>query len=99
MSSKQAIMASIEQQLDTMPQFGQLQIYIKSHMGEANRVDIVKLNTVKYTEQEPNVTCAADIYSLIKAIAAAKLDGTLGFSITFKHGQADIMQTQDFKKM
>jgi len=104
--SDDALLTTIRQQFDKIPAYGQLQIIIKSHTvtlanGSQSRIkklEFVMIDTNKYVGQDTNVKCAADVMRLMKAITEAKLTGTVGFSITFKDGNAQTMQTQDFKK-
>ena len=99
MTPKETILQDISMQLDTMPDFGQLQIYIKAHLGQIGKADMVKMTTTKYTDNDPNVSVTTDIYRMIKAMADAGVTGSLGFSINFKHGQAETLQVQDFKRL
>lgn len=99
MSDTQELMKQIEAQLATVPDFGQLQIHIKKHVGNFSNTDYVKMTSYKYSDNDPNVTCTSDIFKLIKGIADAGVTGSLGFSITFKKGNADLMQVSDFKKL
>ena len=99
MSEQKDILQMIETQLSQMPDFGQLQIHLKRHAGKFSNTDLVKMTPYRYTDTDPNVSCTSDILTLIKQIADAKLNGSLSFSITFKSGDADLMQVQDFKRL
>lgn len=99
MTQRDLIIQDIERQLDSMPMFGQLQIYIKSHVGEIGKADMVKMTTTKYEDNDANVSATADIFRMIKAMSTAGVSGSLGFSITFKKGQAETMAVQDFRKI
>jgi len=99
MTQRDVILQDIGRQLDSMPQFGQLQVFVKSHVGMLGKVDMVKMTTTKYTDNDPNVSAAADIYRMIKVMSDARVNGSLGFSVTFKHGLAETMQVQDFRKI
>lgn len=102
MSSEDELVLQIKQQLASLPDFGQLQIFVKKHVGSYSNTDFVKMSNRKYaasTPEEANADCATDIYSLIKGIQQAELTGSLGFSIQFKKGRADLMAVQDFKKL
>src|SRR4030081_1006936 len=99
MSDTDELLQQIALQLKTLPDFGQIQIHIKRHLGTFSNTDIVKMTSLRYTDNEPNVTLTTDIYRLIKNVADANLTGTLGFSVSFKKGRADLMQVQDFKKL
>lgn len=98
MTQRETILSDIARQLDNMPDFGQLQIFIKSHVGMIGKADMVKMTTTKYTDNDPNVSVATDIYRMIKTMADAHVTGTLGFSINFKNGQTETMSVQDFRK-
>lgn len=99
MSNEEELLTQIRQQLASVPDFGQLQIHIKKHVGSFSNTDYVKMTSYRYTDNNPNVSCTADIFSLIKQISDAGLNGSVGLSITFKKGKADLMQVQDFKKL
>lgn len=102
MSDKSDLLKQIDQQLDGVQDFGQIQIYVKKHSGAYSNVDVVKMSNYRYTAQEKEIAngdCAADIYSLMKGLQEAEATGTLGFSIQLKKGKADLMQVQDFKKL
>lgn len=99
MTSRTALLDDIALQLDTMPEFGQLQIFVHSHIGQIGKADIVKMTTTKYTDNEPNVSCTTDVFRMIKALSDAGVSGNLGFSITFKDGLAETMAVQDFRKI
>jgi len=99
MNEAQDLLKQIESQLATVPDFGQLQIHIKKHTGKFLNTDYVKMTSYKYSDIEPNVTCTADIVRLIKSVAEAKLDGSLNFSVDFKHGSANVMRVQNFNKL
>lgn len=99
MNESEDILELIALQLNQMPDYGQLQIHLKRHAGKYSNTDLVKMTPHRYTDNEPNVTCTTDILGLIKQIADAGVDGSLGFSITFKKGRADLMQVSDFKKL
>jgi len=99
MSESSDILSMIESQLAQMPDFGQLQIHLKRHAGKFSNTDLVKMTPYRYSSSDPNVSCTSDILTLIKQIADAKLDGSLSFSVTFKEGNADLMQVQDFRKL
>ena len=98
MTGKQDMLNQIADQLDNLPDFGSIQIFIKSHYG-AGKADIVKMTTTKYTDNEPNVSLTADIIRMIKLIDATGSSGTLGFSVNFEAGSAKTLQLQDFHKM
>lgn len=102
MSDSQELLKQIESQLATVPDFGQLQIHIKKHVGTFSNTDYVKMTTYRYKaldKESSNADCAGDIVNLMKAIQAADMSGSLGFSITFKKGKAEVMAVQDFKKL
>lgn len=99
MSEQEEILQQIQVQLTTLSDYGQLQIHVKKHGGEYSNTDYVKMTTVRYTDDDPNVTCTSDVFKLIKNIANTALTGTLSFTIQFKKGRADIMQVQDFRKL
>lgn len=99
MTQREALLQDIGIQLDSMPDFGQLQIFVKSHLGGIGNADMVKMTTTKYTDNDPNVTLATDIYRMIKTMADAQVNGSLGFSVTFKRGNAETMQVQDFRRI
>ncbi len=99
MTDRAALLNQIAVQLDTMPEFGQLQIFVRSHIGKVGKADIVKMTTTKYTDNDPNVSVTTDIFRMIKAIDDAHITGNLGFSITFKDGLAETMAVQDFRKI
>ena len=98
MTQRDLVLADISRQLDSLPEFGQLQITVKAHVGQIGRVDIAKLTTTKYNDSDANVSATTDIYQLIKRMADAKVNGNLGFSLTFKHGLAETLAVQDFRK-
>lgn len=98
-TSKDELMQQISGQLDTVSDFGQMQIYIKKHVGAYSSTDYVKMTNFRYNDNEPNVNMTADIFRLIKQITDARLNGSLSFSVQFKHGRAELMQVQDFKKL
>lgn len=89
----------IATQLATVPDFGQVQFHIKKHIGSFSNTDVVKLTSYRYTKDEPNVSVTTDMLRLVKQITDAQLTGSLGFSVQFKHGKAEQMQVQDFKKL
>lgn len=99
MSETDELIEQIRVQLNSIPDFGQMQIHVKRHLGKFSNTDIVKMTSYRYTDNDPNVTLTTNIYGLIKQIADAGLTGTVGFSVTFKRGRADLMQVQDFKKL
>lgn len=92
------LMQSIRKQLEDLPDFGQLQIHVKRHLGEFGNTDLVKVTSIKFGD-DPNVNATTAIFQMIKAIADAGETGTLSFSINFKHGEAELMQVQDFSKL
>lgn len=98
MNDSDSLLKQIESQLQEVPDFGQLQIHVKKHVGKYF-TDYVKMTSFKYNSDEPNIICTADIVKLIKQIADAGLDGSLSFGIDFKRGEADVMRVQDFKKL
>lgn len=101
------LLATIKDQIDRMPAFGQVQIIVKSHAvtlangsrSRAKKADIVNVDQTRYEGYDANVKCAADVMRLMKSITDANLTGSLSFSITYKNGQAHVMQIQDFKKV
>lgn len=99
MTETEELLKQIALQLNAMPEFGQMQIHVKRHLGTFSNTDIVKMTSYRYTDNDPNVTCTSDIFKLIKQIADARVTGTLGLSVSFKNGRADLMQVQDFKKI
>lgn len=102
MSSEDEILTQIRSQLASVPDFGQLQIHIKKHVGSFSNTDYVKMSSYRYArpgKELANADCANDIIALMKAIQNADMTGSLGFSIQFKKGKADLMQVQDFKKL
>lgn len=102
MSERTELLKQIEEQLTQLPDFGQLQIHIKRHLGNFSNTDMVKMTSHRYAatdKESANTDCAADIFSLMKNIQNADLDGSLSFSITFKKGKAETMGVQDFKKL
>ena len=92
-------MDDISKQLDNLPDYGQLQIFVKAHHRGVSKVDTVKMTTTRYEDQDPNISVTADIIRMIKLIQATESTGTLGFSVSFKTGQAVMLQVQDFKGM
>jgi hypothetical protein len=90
---------SIRKQLESLPDFGQLQIHVKRHLGTFNNTDVVKISSTKFNGSDTNVTATAMIFQLIKSIADAHETGTLSFNVSFKAGQAELMQVQDFRKI
>lgn len=102
MNDTQALLKQIETQLLKVPDFGQLQIHVKKHVGTFSNTDYVQMATYRYKasdKETANADCAGDIVSLMKTIQAADMSGSLGFSITFKKGKAEVMAVQDFKKL
>lgn len=102
MSEHSDLLAQIDQQLTALPDYAQLQIHVKKHADfgkQFSNADVVKITQHKYTQHEPNVHCAQDVMSLMKQLTEARLTGAITFSITFKKGNAELMQVQDFRKM
>lgn len=99
LSDTELLMLNIRRQLDELPDYGQLQMHIKRHAGKFSNTDAVKMTSVRFTEKDPNVAATTRIFQLIKAVADAKLTGTLAFSINLKNGIAEQMMVQDFKKL
>jgi len=99
MNEKASLLQQISDQLDGLEDFQQLQIHIKRHAGKFSNTDYLKIAPLRYTTNEPNVTCTSDILRLIRGVTDAELTGNLTFSVTFKHGKADMMTVQDFKKL
>lgn len=102
MSSEDEIIQAIRQQLAAVPDFGQAQFYIKKHIGSFNSMDVVKMSNFRYAQpmkEKANADCANDVIGLMKGVQNADVTGTLGFSIQFKKGKAELMQVQDFKKL
>lgn len=92
------LMQSIRKQLEELPDFGQLQVHIKRHLGEFGNTDLVKVTSIKFND-DPNVAATTAIFQMVKAIADAGETGTLTFSVNFKKGEAEKMSIQDFKKL
>ena len=91
-------------QLDGLSDFGQLQLHIKKHVGAYSNTDVVKVQSIKYSDIEPNVSAASDILKLFKGTCEVARQTnrptSLGFTITIdKNGNAEQMQVQDFKKL
>ena len=99
MTNRKLLLENIADQLIDMPEYGQIQIFVRSHLGMIGKVDIVKMTTTKYEDNDPNVSVVADIFSMIKGISDASISGSLGFSVNFKHGVAETMQVQDFQRL
>ena len=99
MTQRDTILRDIAQQLDNMPEYGQLQVFVKAHIGGVGKVDMVKMTDTKYEDNDPNVTAATDIYRMIKSMADAHVTGTLGFSLAFHNGSADTLSVQDFRRL
>lgn len=100
MTQKDLLLADIGKQLDNLPAYGSLQVFVKTHVGGIGKVDMVRMSHTRYAEEkDPNVTLATDVYHLIKTMSDKRLTGSLGFSVTFKNGIAELMQVQDFKKI
>lgn len=104
MSDKSKILEMVASQLDGLSDFGQLQLHIKKHVGAFSNTDVVKVQSIKYSNLEPNVTAAGDMLKLFKGTCAvAQQTGrptSLGFTITIdKDGNAEQMLVQDFKKL
>jgi hypothetical protein len=100
---KQDILNIISAQLDTMSDFSQLQIFVKKHLGQYSNVDVMNNTTQKFTDNEPNVTAATQIYKMIKLASLSAQQTSrptsLGFNLSIdKNGNANQMQVQDFKK-
>ena len=93
------LLLTIRQQLETLPDFGQLQFHLKKHLGNFSNTDLVKVTSIKFTDNDPNVTATTAIFQMIKAIQDSEETGTLTFSLNFKHGKAEQMQVQDFRKI
>lgn len=93
------ILASLKQQLQALPDYGQLQVHLKRHRGEYHNTDVVKISSTRFTDPDANVAATTMIFQLIKAIADARDTGNLTFNITFKSGQAEQMTVQDFRKI
>ncbi len=96
---KAEILQMISAELDNLDDFGQLQMHLKKHTGYYSNADIVKMTSVKFTDNEPNVTAGARIIRLIKGINDTNLTGSLSFTLKFDKGQAEQMLVQDFKKI
>lgn len=104
MSDKSKILEMVAVQLDNVSDYGQLQFHIKKHAGAFSNTDVVKVQSIKYSNIEPNVTAAGDMLKLFKGTcAAAKQIGrptSLNFTLAIdKNGNAEQMLVQDFKKL
>jgi hypothetical protein len=93
------VMTTIRSQLSALPDFAQVQLHVKKHVGSFGKTDVVKTTTFMFSDNEPNVTAATQVFQLMKNLAEAQIDGSLSFTVQFKKGRAQQMQVQDFVKI
>lgn len=91
------ILDEVRREAESLDDYGQLQIHIQKHAGDVGKTEVVKITSTRLTGPEPNVAATTIIFELIKSIQDAEETGQLTFSVKFNHGNANILQVQDFK--
>ena len=98
-TEKTQILKNIGDQLDKLPDYGQLHFHVKKHSGRLSKTDMVKMTSHKFDGVEPTIEATTKIFRLIKTVQDASLTGTLTFSLSFKGGLAEQLLVQDFQRL
>lgn len=94
------VLLNLKHELELMPDYSQLQVHFKKHLGMYNDPEATKMFSIKVTSEEPNVVALTKIANLIKATCENKVPGTLGFSVVVdSNGNVKQILVQDFKKL